>query len=213
MFLKSKLLLLPKIKQQIIIMKKSILVFGLFLALASCNKVADQKEFKTAYVDTSLLMEEFTAAKDVEAKYKAKGEEMAKQLEAEVTLFRTEAANFKKNAEAYGPQWAQQKGGELQQKEQELSYAQQAMLRQLQDESGKEMDTLIKDVKKYIQEYGKEKGYDYIYGTGDAATVLFAKEQFDITKEVIKLINDKYKSAATSEAKKEDNTEPKKDKK
>lgn len=210
MFVPSELVLLPKFKQEINRMKKSILVFGLFLAIASCNKVADQKEFKTAYVDTSLLMEEFTAAKDVEAKYKAKGEEMGKQLEAEVTLFRTEAANFQKNAEAYGPQWAKQKGGELQKKEQELSYAQQAMLRQLQDESGKEMDTLVKDVKKYIKEYGAEKGYDYIYGTGDAASVLFAKEQFDITKDIIKLINDKYKSGEKSDAKKEDTTEAKK---
>lgn len=213
MFVPSELVLLPKFKQEINRMKKSILVFGLFLAIASCNKVADQKEFKTAYVDTSLLMEEFTAAKDVEAKYKAKGEEMGKQLEAEVTLFRTEAANFKKNAEAYGPQWAQQKGGELQKKEQELSYAQQAMLRQLQDESGKEMDTLVKDVKKYIKEYGTEKGYDYIYGTGDAASVLFAKEQFDITKDIIKLINDKYKSGEKGDAKKEDTTEAKKEEK
>lgn len=190
-------------------MKKSILVFGLFLALASCDKVAEQKEFKTAYVDTSILMEEYTEAKDIEAKYKAKGEEMGKQLEAEVARFRTEASSFQKNAQTYGPQWAQQKGAELQKKEQELSYAQQAMLRQLQDESGKEMDSLVKDVKKFIKDYGKEKGYQYIYGTGEVASVLYANDNFDITKEIVKLLNDKYKGNATSEAKKEDNTEAK----
>jgi outer membrane protein len=190
-------------------MKKSILVFGLFLALASCDKVAEQKEFKTAYVDTSILMEEYTEAKDIEAKYKAKGEEMGKQLEAEVARFRTEASSFQKNAQTYGPQWAQQKGAELQKKEQELSYAQQAMLRQLQDESGKEMDSLVKDVKKFIKDYGKEKGYQYIYGTGEVASVLYANDNFDITKEIVKLLNDKYKGNTTSEAKKEDNTEAK----
>jgi len=194
-------------------MKKSILVFALFLALASCEKSADQKVFKTAYVDTSLLMEEYTEAKDIEAKYKTKGEEMGKQLEAEVARFRTEASSFQKNAQTYGPQWAQQKGAELQKKEQELTYAQQAILRQLQEESGKEMDTLVKDVKKFIKDYGKEKGYDYIYGTGDAASVLYAKDEFDVTKEMIKLLNDKYKSTSTSEAKKEDNTTTKKEEK
>ncbi|MDD2984880.1 OmpH family outer membrane protein [Flavobacterium sp.] len=194
-------------------MKKSILVFALFLALASCEKSADQKVFKTAYVDTSLLMEEYTEAKDIEAKYKTKGEEMGKQLEAEVARFRTEASSFQKNAQTYGPQWAQQKGAELQKKEQELTYAQQAILRQLQEESGKEMDTLVKDVKKFIKDYGKEKGYDYIYGTGDAASVLYAKDEFDVTKEMIKLLNDKYKSTSTSEAKKEDNTTAKKEEK
>ena len=41
---------------------------------------------------------------------------------------------------------------------------------------------------------GKKKGYDYIYGTGDAATVLYAKEGYDITKEVLKELNDTYKA-------------------
>lgn len=184
-------------------MKKSILVFGLLLAMASCDKAADQKDFKTAYVDTSKLMDEYTEAKDIEEKYKSKGEEMGKQLEAEVARFRTEAAAFQKNAETYGPQWAQQKGAELQRKEQELSYAQQAILRQLQEESGKEMDSLVKDVKKFIKDYGKEKGYNYIYGTGDAATVLYAKEEYDITNDVIKLLNDKYKSTSSDDKKDE----------
>ncbi|HQV36034.1 MAG TPA: OmpH family outer membrane protein [Flavobacterium sp.] len=191
-------------------MKKSILVFGLILALASCEKAAEQKDFKTAYVDTSNLLEEYTEAKDIEAKYKSKGEEMGKQLEAEVARFRSEASSFQKNAQTYGPQWAQQKGAELQKKEQELSYAQQAILRQLQEESGKEMDSLVKDVKKFIKDYGKEKGYNYIYGTGDAASVLYAKEEYDITKEIIKLLNDKYKAKSSTETKKEDTAEAKK---
>jgi len=191
-------------------MKKSILVFGLILALASCEKAAVQKDFKTAYVDTSNLLEEYTEAKDIEAKYKSKGEEMGKQLEAEVARFRSEASSFQKNAQTYGPQWAQQKGAELQKKEQELSYAQQAILRQLQEESGKEMDSLVKDVKKFIKDYGKEKGYNYIYGTGDAASVLYAKEEYDITKEIIKLLNDKYKAKSSTETKKEDTAEAKK---
>ncbi|RXR33657.1 OmpH family outer membrane protein [Flavobacterium piscinae] len=184
-------------------MKKSILVFGLLLAMASCEKATEQKDFKTAYVDTSKLLEEYTEAKDIEEKYKSKGEEMGKQLEAEVVRFRSEAAAFQKNAQTYGPQWAQQKGAELQQKEQELSYAQQAILRQLQDESGKEMDSLVKDVKKFIKDYGKEKGYNYIYGTGDAATVLYAKDEYDITNEIIKLLNEKYKSSSSDDKKDE----------
>ena len=170
------------------------------------NKVSDPKETKTAYVDTSKLLEESTQAKDIEAKYKDKSKVMGGQLDAEVTRFKSEAADFKKNAAANGQAWAQQKGSELQQREQQLNYAQQAMLQQLQQESGVEMDTLVKTYKKIIKEYGKEKGYDYIYGTGEAASILYAKDSYDITKEVIKLVNDKYKS----EGKKEEATEAKK---
>src|SRR5690606_13453127 len=95
---------------------------------------------------------------------------------------------------------AQQKGAELTRREQELGYAQQAMLQQLQKENAVEMDSMIKGIKATIKTYGKEKGYDYIYGTGDAASVLYAKDQYDITQDVIKLLNEKYKSKPAEKA-------------
>ena len=186
-------------------MKKLILVFTLAITIVACNntETVKGKEFKTAYVDTSKLLEEYTEAKDIETKYKSKSDVMGKELEAEVAKFKSEASNFQKNAQANGQAWAQANGARLQQKEQELSYAQEAMLRQLQQESGAEMDTLVKNVKKFIKDYGKEKGYDYIYGTGEAASILYAKDNYDITKEIVKLLNDKYKSAdKKTEAKK-----------
>jgi outer membrane protein len=188
-------------------MRKTIILFAFAIATISCNKTATEtKEFKTAYIDTSKLMEESTEAKDIEAKYKDKAKVMGSQLEAEVSRFKAEAASFKDNVQKNGPAWAQQKGTELQKREQELNYAQQAMLQQLQQESGVEMDTLVKSYRKIIKDYGKEKGYDYIYGTGETATVLYAKDSYDITKEVIKMVNDKYKSTG----KKEETTEEKK---
>jgi len=62
---------------------------------------------------------------------------------------------------------------------------------------------LVVKVKKFIKAYGKEKGYSYIYGTGDAATVLYAEEKDEITKDIIKLLNDKYKSSVKTEEKSE----------
>lgn len=176
-------------------MKKGFALFVLALTVMSCNQNNEVKEVKTAYIDTSKLLQEYTESKDIEAKYKAKSQEMGKELDAEVARFKNEAQNFQKNAQANGQAWAQQKGAELQKREQQLTYAQQAMLQQLQQESGKEMDSLIVNVRKFIKSYGKEKGYAYIYGTGEAATVLYAEDKYDITEEVVKLLNDNYKKA------------------
>lgn len=192
-------------------MKKAFLVIVCSLAFMSCDKKVESVELKTAYVDTSMLLDDYTEAKDIEAKYKEKSKVMGKELEAEVARFRSEAQNFQKNAQTYGQQWAQQKGAELQRKEQELSYAQEAMMRQLQEESSKEMDSMVKDVKKFIKDYGKEKGYNYIYGTGDSASILYAKEEYDLTKDIIKLLNDRYAKRGEGDAKKEETTEIAKD--
>lgn len=189
-------------------MKKSIVIIALAFSIVSCNKPAEVKDFKTAYVDTSKLMEDYTEAKDIQGKYKDKSEAMGKQLAAEAKSLKSEEANFQKNAQANGQAWAQQKGAELQKREQQLQYAQQAMLQQLQQESGAEMDTLVNGVKKFIKAYGKEKGYAYIYGTGEAVSILYAEDKYDITKEITKLLNDKYsstnKNAVTTPVKEEE---------
>ena len=180
--------------------KKTVILFALGIVFISCNKTAEIKEFKTAYIDTSKLMDESTEAKDIGAKYKDKSKVMGNQLEVEVARFKSEAASFKQNAQTNGQAWAQQKGAELSQREQQLNYAQQAMLQQLQEESGAEIDSLVVNYRKIIKDYGKEKGYDYIYGSGDTApSILYAKDNYDITKEVIKMVNDKYKAAGKKE--------------
>ena len=181
-------------------MKKSILIIALALSIISCDKKeVAVKDFKTAYIDTAKLMEEYEESKDIQAKYKTKSEEMGRELQAEAARFKSDAANFQRNAQANGQAWAQENGARLQKREQQLQYAQQAMSQQLQQESGVELDTLVNNVKKFIKAYGKEKGYAYIYGTGEAVSILYAEDKYDITKEVTQLLNDKYKSSAKKE--------------
>lgn len=191
-------------------MKKIIVGLAMAAAIISCNNSTDAKEFKTAYIDTNKLLDESTEKKDIEEKYKAKADVMDSRLKVAAEKFQSEAASFKQNAMANGQAWAQQKGAELQQREQELQYAQQGMLQQLQAESGKEMDSLVTKYKKIFKEYGKEKGYDYVFGTGEAATVLYAKDSYDITKELIKIVNDKYKAEGKKEEKPADKKEAEK---
>jgi outer membrane protein len=182
-------------------MKKVLVIIALSISVIACDKKAEVKEVKTAYVDTSELMKEYTEAKDLEAKYKAQADEKGRLLEAEINRFKQEAANFQSQAQANGQAWAQQKGAELQKREQQLGYAQQQLSQQLQQESGKEMDSLVSGVKKFIKAYGKEKGYSYIFGTGDVASVLYAEEKFNITKDLIKVLNEKYKAGGAKEEK------------
>ena len=195
MLLNNLLLLLQKINNYLHQMKKAILILGVALSVLACNKNEQKAEsFKTAYIDTAELIEKYEKFKDEDDKFKVKSEEMGRPLEAKFRAFQNEAQNFQQNAQVKGPQWAQQKGAELQQREQQLSMEQNALMQQLQQEGAVLKDTLISEVKKFIKDYGKKKGYDYVYGTGDAATVLYAKDNYNITKDVLKELNDAYKS-------------------
>jgi outer membrane protein len=185
-------------------MKKIILATTLGLFLVSCQQQEQNSQqnnsLSIVYIDSSKLLNEYEESKDIEAKYKAKSEQMDKELDAELSKFKADIAYFEKNAQAKGQQWAQQTGAALQEREQRLAYTQQAMMQKLQNESGAEMDSLVVQVRAFITEYGKEKNYDYILSTSErASTVLYAKEGQDITSEVAKLLNEKYKKKQSKE--------------
>lgn len=175
-------------------MKKSIVITAIAVSLFACNKPAEVKEVKTAYVDTAKLFEEYTEAKDIQAKFKSKSDEMSRELQQEMSRFKQDADYFQKNAQANGQEWAQKNGAALQQRQEKLQMAEQGLARQLQQEMGVESDSMISNVKKFIKTYGKEKGYTYIYGTNESGSILYAEDKFDITKEITKLLNDKYKA-------------------
>jgi outer membrane protein len=179
-------------------MKKSLFIIALAISIISCGKKEGEvKQMKTAFVDTKKLMEGCNEVKDVKAKYKALETSKGRQLEAEINRFKAEAANFQRDAQAKGQAWAQQKGAELQKKQQQLEYAQQSIGQELQSQLGAEMDSVTVRMQKDIKAFGKEKGYTYIYGSNEALpSVLYAEEKLDITKEIVKIINSKYKPAA-----------------
>jgi outer membrane protein len=87
-------------------MKKSLLIIALAISIVSCNQkdkpATTAKEMKTAYVDTSKLLEEYTEAKDIESKYKAKSEAMGKELQSEINRFKADASNFQKTHKPTG---------------------------------------------------------------------------------------------------------------
>jgi len=186
-------------------MKKSLLILGFAFALISCNKEADASGFKTAYVDTSKISTEYEEFKDLDSQSKVKMEEMGRELDGKVQQWKLDAASFQEEAKSKGPQWAQLKGQELQKREQELNMLQQGMMKQLQDEFGAKNDSAVSKMKRYIKDYGKKKGYDYIYGTGEGTnSVLYAKDGYDITADVLKELNASYKGTAKAEPAKEE---------
>lgn len=192
-------------------MKKIFSIVVLGAIMASCNNTQQSKnEFKTAYIDTSKLMEESTEAKDIKAKFENIADEKDNKLKTEAQKLDNEMKSFQANAQKNGQAWAQQKYGELQQRDQQLRYAQQAILSQLQQESGQEMDSLVVKYKKVIKDYGKEKGYDYVFGTGEPASVLYAKDNYDITKEIIEKVNNAYKKSDKTDKKEKTAKEEKK---
>lgn len=182
-------------------MRKSLLILGLALALFSCNKEEGTAAsgFKTAYVDTVKLVENSEELKDLEARAKVRENEMGRELEGKTKQWQMDAASFQQEARTKGMQWAQLRQQDLQKREQEIMQLQQQMKEQFANEFGVQRDTIVSQMRKRIKDYGKKNGFDFIYGTGEVASVLYAKDSYDITDKMIKEINDNYKGSGKKE--------------
>ena len=184
-------------------MKKVFLLVAVAAAFVACNnsnesetKATVTKEestaFKSAYIDTEKLMKEYQESIDFEAKYESMSNRMKNELESDMKKFQNDVADLQKNAQSKGMEWAQNRQGELERRQRTLAEKEQNYMKKFQEEGSVERDSMVSKMKRFIKDYGKEKGLDYVFGTGDAATVLYAKEGFDITEEVVKLMNDAY---------------------
>lgn len=183
-------------------MKKLLVLVALGVAMISCQETATAKkdEFKTGYIDTGVLLKEYDKFKDENDKFKVKTEELGRPIEAKGRQLQAEKEAFQRNAQANGQAWAQQKYGELQQREQQLAQERNVALGKLDQEGAKLQDTLIKQVKKYIRDFGKKEKFDYIFTTSeDAPSVIYSKDSYNLTDKLLKQLNEEYK--ATKEKK------------
>jgi outer membrane protein len=157
------------------------------LDLVSCQ------QDKIGFVNNVKLMDGYQEKIDAENRYKAKAEVMGKKRDSISQAFQLEYQALQTKAQSWSQKKAQEELGLLQQKSQFLGQQIQQEEQQLQSQGQTEMDSVVSKVKKEIQAYGKANGYTYILGGGEGGSVLYGAEAKDLTSEVLKILNDKYK--------------------
>ncbi|MFS4455360.1 OmpH family outer membrane protein [Maribacter sp. 2304DJ31-5] len=168
-------------------MKKIAIAFVLLISY-SC-----QQE-KIGYVDNIKLLDEYQEKIEVEAKYNTKVEALTKKRDSISQAFQLEAQAFQAKAQSMSQKKAQEEYTLFQQRGQFIGQQLQQEEQQLQTASQTEMDSLVSKVKKEIQAYGKTNGFTYILGGGEGGSVLYGTEVNDLTDEIVKILNDKYKN-------------------
>ena len=181
------------------------LVAGL-VAMTSCGKKTDEakqaatepeetKELKIAYVEIDTLMSQYQFCKDYAELANVEGENIQRTLTGKQRTLEQHAAAMQKKYESNGftsqeeLTRAQQSLQTEQQALQELSERLQASFMEEQAKFNEEMRD---SVQKFLKQYNKSKKYDFIMAkAGD--NMLLANPKYDITAEVVKGLNKRYK--------------------
>ena len=168
-------------------MKKVVLAISGLMLLASCEQA------KFGYVDNVKLMDDYQEKVDLDASFKMKTDALEKKRDSISNAFQIEAQAFQLKAQSMTPEAAQQEYGVIQQKGQIMGQQLQQEEQTIRVAVQTEMDSLVNRVKDEVKAYGKSNGYNYILTGGNGGSVLYGKESEDLTEEIVKILNDKYK--------------------
>ena len=164
-------------------MKKLFFLLFLGVLFSSCNND------KTAYVDTTRLIKEYSEMKEVESEFTSRSEVIKQQLDSVAKGFQQEVMEYQENMATMSQGEREAKEQELMQKQQMLQQQQQMRSGQLRQESDAVVDSLITKVKDFVKDYGKENDYKYIFGSNESANIMYAEEGLDITDEILEKLN------------------------
>ena len=167
-------------------MKKIGLLIGFAVLAISC-----QTE-KTGYVDTEELLTEYAELKDAKERFTAQNESIMGELEVKIKAYQIKEDLYRKNGPSMSRDKQEERYNELGAEAQQLQQERQAKVGKLQVESQKVIDSLITKVKNKVKAYGEANGYSYIYGSNDAGSVLYGKDELNLTEEILKEMNDAY---------------------
>ncbi|WP_111683213.1 OmpH family outer membrane protein [Winogradskyella tangerina] len=175
-------------------MKKLIVALILLVGFTSC-----QEQHKIAFVDNSKVVNEYEKKKKFEAKFQAKINTFNKKVDSLDQAIKIEAQLFQNRAATMNKTKAEQEYNALLSKKQMQDYQIGSEEKALQAEGQKNIDTLVKEVKAFIKDYGKTNGYTFILGANEAGSVLYGTEGTDITEVVLEALNKKYEDEKTAE--------------
>jgi outer membrane protein len=182
-------------------MKKIVALFlGLGMAFTACDKkggastTAGQPSGRIVYVNTDTLLNNYEYYKDVVKEFENKSFALENELQRKAQSFQNEVALFQRRVQAGGlsEQQALTQQAALQKKEQDIMLYRENAAGNLQQEQAKKTDELLNSIHEYLKNYNKSDRYDMVIGYSKGGGVLYAKEDLDITQEVLKVLNTEY---------------------
>lgn len=188
---------------------KKLYMMALCLAMVgmtSCSKKAQESEavaeepqeetgLKIAYVEIDTLMSQYQFCKDYTELANIEGENIQRTLTGKQRTLEQHAAAMQKKYESNGftsQEELARAQQSLQAEQQALQELSERLYASFQEEQNKYNEEMRDSIQSFLKLYNKAKKYDMILAkAGD--NMLLANPKFDITNEVLKGLNKRYK--------------------
>ena len=197
-------------------MKRIILVANFLLALtvvsflSSCKSKSNENktqassenasnttlssQFSAAWINIDTLLNNYDMYFDMKRELEESGKKLEATLNGKSRDFEKQAADFQDKVQKglVTRSQAQQMQNDLAGKEQELYKLRDDLRNQLAEEQEVKLRQIHQSITDYLAIYNKDKGYHMILSSTFGGPLLYGHPAIDITREVIKGINEKY---------------------
>lgn len=186
----------------------------LAFSMSSCNQTAKQEAGqnqadstagvqKIGYVEIDTLMSQYNFCKDYTLLMNKKGENIRNTLANKERALHNQAAELQKKYESNAfttRDQLERAQMSLAKQQQDLQALNEQLMTEFANEQNKYNNQLRDSIQAFLKEYNKTKKFDIIISkAGD--NLLYANAKYDITNDVVKGLNKRYKTSPELESK------------
>lgn len=157
--------------------------------------VGNGRQLPIAYINTDTLLQKYNYAQDLQKKLLDKAENDRANINSRAASLRKEQEEFQRkyqNNAFLSPERAQQEYQRLEKKAADLQEYAQRLDNENMLEQQKMLMQMNDSINTFIKEYNQEKKYEAIFNN---ASTLYINPAYDITNEVVELLNKRYDAA------------------
>jgi outer membrane protein len=169
-------------------------LINIIITLAFVGVITSCQNNETYYVETHILLEQYEGMKKAQLKIEAKNQEYRAGVDSLINLFQEDLKSYEKDRKKMSTKERELKEELLHVRQKQVASYQQAMKKKAMEEEQTIKQTHINRINDFLKNYGKEKGYQYILGANGSGNVVYAKDELNITQEVLDGLNLQYKT-------------------
>ena len=167
-------------------MRKIIGCLLVLTVMMSFSSTCFSKDIKIGYVDIFKVFNDYEKTKEYDVKLEKKKEKVEKKLE----IKKEAIVKLQGKLDLLKEDEKVKEGEKLNQEVKEYRDLEREAFTDIKKERDEKMKDIVEDIDKIVKDYAKKNGFDLIVNSN---AVLYGAGVMDITKEILKISNNKYK--------------------
>jgi len=155
----------------------------------------DSSSLKIAYIELEKLLIDYQFSNDLNDNFLKRKESLQNQLQTKASEYEKKATKFQeklKRGSFISQKSAENQQNDLLNQQQELQELQYSLENKLLEEQQNMNVQLYDSIINYLEEYNKIHKYQFILSKIEGGNLLLADSTFEITDEIIELLNKRY---------------------